>query len=180
MRFRYHMALVGIAAVFCMGANESSCSPQPSSNDLQRDAQERILAEGNAATGMPAIRNFREKKLLKDIYEMRDQASFITYSYLFNEMQGKFVFLCQSIGYPIPYATEYTAPEAQQRYTIKDKDDNWAYGTSRLPQADPNGLFSPASADGTWVLCKDPNSNQTKPVYVEPKVTTSPFKLDAQ
>jgi hypothetical protein len=47
-----------------------------------------------------------------------------------------------------------------------------------LPQADPNGLFSPASAEGTWVLLKDPNGKETRPVYIEPRIIVSPFKLN--
>ncbi len=46
-----------------------------------------------------------------------------------------------------------------------------------IPQADPNGLFSPASAEGAWVLCLDPADKRTKPVYVEPRVVVSPFRL---
>jgi hypothetical protein len=87
-------------------------------------------------------------------------------------MTGKFVFLGQSIGYGIPYATQYTSPQKE------DGSVNTHYAI--LPQADPNGLFSPASAEGTWVLLKDPNSNDVKPVYIEPRVIVSPFKLPAR
>jgi hypothetical protein len=165
MRKRYLMALSVAVVLCCMG---DECSG-PTSDDVQRHQQERILQEGTSQVGMPAIVNFRERKLLKEIYEMRDQASFITYSYLYNEMAGKWVFFCQSVGYPLPYSTEFTAP-------LKPE---WNSGKGfTLPQADPNGLFSPASADGTWVVCKDPHSADVKPVYIEPHVITSPFKLD--
>lgn len=160
-----------------LGNTESACSPKQTSADIQRDTQERLLNEGTSQIGMPAIKNFRERKLLKQILEQRDQANFITYTYLFSEVSGKTTFFCQSIGYPIPYATQFTAPESMQRYNIRNKDGDWAYGSSRLPQADPNGLFSPASADGTWILCKDPDSPDVKPVYIEPKVVTAPYKL---
>jgi hypothetical protein len=144
---------------------------KPSSDSIQRQQQERILAEGTAQTGMPSIKNFRERKLLKDIFELRDQSGLATYTYLWSEMQGKKVFFCDSIGYGIPYATQYTSPQ---------KDIY--YGTSSaqhlaMPQADPNGLFSPASAEGTWVMCKNPQGNDVKPVYIEPKIIVSPFKL---
>jgi hypothetical protein len=46
-----------------------------------------------------------------------------------------------------------------------------------LPQADPNGLFSPASAEGTWVFCKDPGGTVVKPVYTEPRIIVSQFEL---
>ena len=46
-----------------------------------------------------------------------------------------------------------------------------------LPQADPNGLFSPPSAEGTWVMCKDPNSDKVEPIYSEPRIIVSTFPL---
>ena len=48
-----------------------------------------------------------------------------------------------------------------------------------LAQADPNGLFSPGSAEGTWIMCKDPKGPDVRPVYVEPRVIVSPFPLPA-
>jgi hypothetical protein len=149
----------------------AACEPTPpSSDDVQRQQQEKILAEGTAQTGMPAIKNFRERKLLKDILELRDQDGLVTYTYVYNEMTGKLVFFCSSIGYGIPYATQYTNPSK-----IADQGQN--YGYAILPQADPNGLFSPASAEGTWVLCKNPGGPDTRPVYIEPRVVVSPFDL---
>lgn len=59
-----------------------------SSDGLQSVEQERILREGTAQTGMPAIINFRERKLMKTIIEMRDQEGLVTYSYLFSENDG--------------------------------------------------------------------------------------------
>jgi hypothetical protein len=144
-------------------AQADSCN---SSDDKQHEQQEKMLQEGTAQMGMPAIKNFRERKMLKDILELRDQDGLVTYTYIFPEMTGIPRFLCNSVGYGIPYATEYTNPMNPER-------------TNPIPQADPNGLFSPASADGTWVLCKDPEGTKVRPVYIEPRVIVSPFKMDA-
>ncbi len=141
----------------------------PSSDETQRVQQEQILAEGTAEVGMPAMVNFRERKLLKDIFELRDQDGLVTYTYVFSEIQGKMIFFCNSIGYGIPYATQFTNPEKIGQSTT--------YGVVTLPQADPNGLFSPASADGTWVMCKNPNGNEVRPVFIEPRIIVSPFEL---
>jgi hypothetical protein len=117
---------------------------------------------------MPAIKNFRERKLLKDILELRDQNGLVTYTYVFSEMTATWTFFCNSVGYGVPYATQYTNPERFE-YNVN--------GPVTLPQADPTGLFSPASAEGTWVMCKDPSGKDVKPVYVEPRIIVSPFKL---
>lgn len=141
-----------------------------SSDQVQKVQQEQMLKEAAAQTGMPSIKNFRERKMLKDILELRDQDNVITYTYIVSEMTGKLRFLGTTIGYGIPYATQYTNPQ-------KIADSGHQYGYAILPQADPNGLFSPASAEGTWVLMKDPNSDKVQPVYVEPRIVVSRFKL---
>ena len=172
------LPLVLLAAMLICRAD--SCEPEQTSNDTQRRQQNRLLDEATAQTGMPALKNFRERKLLKDILEMRDQDALVTYTYLFAEMTGKLQFFCDSVGFGIPYATQFTAPETIQTYNLGSDagSSTRRYGVERLPQADPNGLFSPASAEGTWVLCRDPNGKGgTQPVYVEPRIVVSPFKL---
>jgi hypothetical protein len=144
------------------------CEYQPTSDDIQRQQQEKILQEGTSQIGMPAIKNFRERRLAKAILELRDQENLSTFTYTWSDMQGKYSFFCNSIGYGLPYATQYTNPQKVE----------WGAGHYwTLPQADPNGLFSPEAAEGTWVMCKDPNGGDVKPVYVEPRVIVSPFKL---
>jgi hypothetical protein len=157
----------------------TGCDERPTSDDIQRDTQEKLLQEGTAQTGMPAIKNFQERKLLKMVLELRDQANLVTYTYLENmnptivhgytARGGKLTYIGQTIGYGIPYATEYTNPQKVEYHS--------AGGYVTLPQADPNGLFSPASAEGTWILMKDPNSSKVEPVYIEPRIFTSPFPL---
>lgn len=156
------------AAVLFMGADDS-CDGTPTSDQVQRQQNEKMLQEATAQTGMPAIKNFRERKLLKDILELRDQNGLATYTYTFADMSGKLNFFCDSIGYGIPYATQYTNPERVI--------NPYSSAITTLPQADPNGLFSPASAEGTWVMCKDPNGKEVRAVYVEPRIVVSPFKL---
>jgi hypothetical protein len=141
------------------------------SDERQTKQQETILAEGTSQVGMPAVKNFRERKLLKDIIEMRDQTGLVTYTYIVPEQTGKLVFLCDSIGYGIPAATQFTNP---QKITCGHSH------CQPIPQADPNGLFSPSSAEGTWVMCKDPKGNDVKPVYIEPRILVSPFPLSTE
>jgi hypothetical protein len=149
----------------------SGCSVPESSDRIQARQQEQLAAEATAQTGMPAIKNFRERKLMKENMEMRDQDGLVTYTYLVAEYSGSLVFLCNSIGYGIPAAAQYTNP---QKIVQVENGERIV-----LPQADPNGLFSPASAEGTWVNCANPSGEtKTRPVYIEPRIVVSPFKLD--
>lgn len=154
---------IGILITITFLLGYDSCD---SSDLVQREQQEILLREATSQTGMPAIKNFRERKMLKDILELRDQGGLVTYTYLFSEFNGKLVFLGESIGYPIPYATQYTNPQK-----------SIGSAGAILPQADPNGLFSPTSAEGTWVLLKNPQRDQVEVVYIEPRIVVSPFKL---
>ncbi len=156
----------------------AGCAPAPTSSDIQRQRQEKVVAEGAAQVGIPAIKNFRELKLAKDIYELRDQTGLVTYSYLWSDFQGKLVFFCESVGYPIPYSVQFTAPNSVQTYNIPGTGGSGTYyGHEILPQAEPNGLFSPATSEGTWVMCKDPNGKEVRPTYAEPRIVVSQFKL---
>ena len=133
----------------------------------QTRAQERLSREAFRAVGMPAIKNFFEKRLLKSIDEKRDQP-FPSYTYIVDRY-GHLHKLCNSIGYGIPYATQYTNPDRVSRYD----------SSVILPQADPNGLFSPSSANGTWVDCVFPGHRTPLPIYAEPNVIVSPVALKA-
>ena len=80
------------------------------------------------------------------------------------------MFFGETIGYGIPAATQYTSPQKIEWQSNK--------GTAVVPQADPNGLFTPSTAEGTWILMKDPNGGEARPVYIEPRCIVSPFKLN--
>jgi hypothetical protein len=161
--------LAGLSTILG-GANGDGCEHN-TSDDVQRRQQEQILQEGTSQIGMPAITHFRERRLLKDILELRDQEGLVTYTYIWNAFTGKLVFFCDSIGYGIPYATQFTNPQKQVSPGYHD--------SAIIAQADPNGLFSPASAEGTWVMCKDPTpgSKDLRPQYIEPRAIVTTYKV---
>lgn len=150
----------------------SGCDSQQTSDRNLSEKQETLMKEGNAQAGMPSIVRFQERKQMKMILEMRDQENLICYAYLFSEMTGKLNFIGKCVGYGLPYATQYTNPMKPITGTYPARIEE-----NTIPQADPNGLFMPASADGTWVMLIDPSTNKPRPVYFEPKVVISPFPL---
>jgi len=154
------LALVAVVGIL------AGCDVQPNSTQIERKKQEEMTMQAVTQVGMPAITNFAEKRMMKDILELRDQ-NVATTTYI-ADMNGKLHKVCNSVGYGLPYATQYTNPQ------MKVSGQN---GNVTLPQADPNGLYSPASADGTWVLCVDAKSGKPKPVYIEPRVIVSPIPL---
>lgn len=157
------------AIAFCLLL--AACEmPSPDSNQIQAQQQERILQEGTSQTGMPAIKNFRERRTLKMIYELRDQEGLSTYTYVIPEQTGKPVFLCDSVGYAISDATGYTNPDKVMHPMSGE------YFT--MTQAEPNGLFTPDVSDANWVLCLDPKTSKPLPVFVSARIVVSAFRLE--
>lgn len=143
--------------------------PPEDSNEVQAKQQERILQEGTSQTGMPAIKNFRERRTLKMIYELRDQEGLSTYTYVVPEQTGKPVFLCDSVGFAISDATGYTNPDK----VMHPYSGVWF----TMTQAEPNGLFTPDVSDANWVLCLDPKTSKPLPVFVSSRIVVSAFRL---
>jgi hypothetical protein len=143
------------------------CDRPPTSDEVQQVKQEQITMQAVQSVGMPAITHFAEMRMAKDIIELRDQnVATITYLVGMNNQLQK---LCNSVGFGLPYATQFTNP---QRMAY---NSHGAMAT--LPQADPNGLFSPSSADATWVFCVNPETKKAAPMYVEPKIIVSQWEL---
>ena len=147
----------------------SACNLQESSTQIERLKQEELSLQSVQSVGMPAITNFAEKRMMKDILEIRDQ-DVATTTYIVG-MNGDLHKLCNSVGYGLPYATQYTNPQQDTYYTSQSSVH------TVLPQPDPNGLYSPANADGTWVQCVDSKSGKAKVVYLEPRIIVSPILL---
>jgi hypothetical protein len=157
-----------VGAVFVLTA-QSCDQPVQTSRQKEAAAQERLSEESIAQVGNPAIVNFAEKRNYKMIYELRDNPNYATYTYLVG-MRNELRLLCHSIGYGIPESSQYTNPQMLAYASSQ-------VGVLALPQADPNGLFSSASANGTWVMCLGPDG-KIAPVRAEPNVLTSPFPLE--
>jgi len=137
------------------------------------EQQAQSLEQAIQQVGMPGITNFTEKKLVRKLYELRDQNGLATYTYV-PDINGRMWHLCDSIGYGLPYGVQFTNPERRAPNASYTQ-----YGYN-IPQAEPNGLFMPPTAEGTWVICMDPaKKGEIAPVYVEPRVIVSPFKLAA-
>jgi len=172
-----------LSVVFCLVVSFAfaGCSTEEHKSADQKisEQQESMQTQAMSQTGMPGITNFTELKLVKHLYELRDQ-KIVTYSYV-PDMNGKLWHLCDSIGYGIPYAAQFSNSEKFAGGYVTDSAGHQWSVSGTLPQSEPNGLFMPAAAEGTWITCVDPSGNgQIQPVYVEPRVIVSPFKLRAE
>jgi len=159
---------LSICVVFllCMGCSNVA---KNSADNRQAEETAKALSEAHRQIGMPDITRWTERKLARDILELRDK-EITTYAYIVN-MHGDLIFLGEAIGFGLPYSVQYTNPE---KAVHRCKRQGGSFGT--LPQADPNGLFMPEGLSATWIMLKGPDG-EVHPVYVEPQIIVSPFKL---
>lgn len=179
------MKLLAIPLAILLASTASSCSTDNSGANRETHAQMIAEEQASVAVGMPAVTNYTEKRQLKAIYELRDRPNLVTYTYTI-DMQGKRHRVCptNSVGFGIPYATQYTAPLALSMGRAQYPDGT-GYGQSsgwtewQRPQPEPNALHMPSSAEGTWVICVDPKTKELAPTYVEPRVVVYTFEMPA-
>jgi len=138
---------------------------------------EQSMAEKEKIVGQANIMNYTEAKLVRDLYELRDTENLLTYTYII-DMNGIKHFLGRSIGFGIPASVQFTNP-----HKIIDPDDipgQTYYSGEGTPvllgQSEPNGLFMPDGLSATWVFLLDAEGTP-RPVYIEPLIMVSPFKL---
>ena len=163
MKSRIVLLLIATAVLFfAIG----SCTP--TSDEVQSDAQEGLLKKLLSGIGMPSITNGREVRMMNKVLEDRDH-TIATWTYMWSDYNRCYTLIGASVAYPIPYATQRTNP---MRVSSNSN------GRIAIPQADPNGLYSPANAEGTFLEMNDPSkTNETGVVYSEPRLTTSPFEF---
>lgn len=161
------------------------------SNDSKiAQQQEENLAEGDAQVPPPSIVNWNEKRIAKLIQEKRDQVNLSTFTYTKN-MDGKYTFVCESIGFGLPYNTRTNNPQHYEYNTTRsgyvssggayyrDAAGNAIWGTHEvMPQPEPNGLFIPDSAKGTWNLCRNPKTGKPDVTYQEEEIAVFTYRLD--
>ena len=167
-----------IAAMTATTANAGWFDVEPPSTDEAVSEQmEKLLKEGERQTGLPAISNFTEKRMVKWLYELRDQPNYRTYTYIMT-MNGQLIKICDSVGYGISASIQYSNSEKVVDYEdfVGDRVDS---NVGTIPQAEPNGLFMPEGLAATYVMCVDGKSEDVKAVYIEHEIIVSPFELTA-
>lgn len=166
------VGVLAFGVMTLMAASDDGCDAgTPTGDRASVSKQQALTDQSNAQIGLPGMTNFTEKKIMRRLYEMRDK-NIATYTYMV-DMQGKLHHVCDSMGYGLPYGTQFTSPE-RPAYAYETHEA----GNVVVPQAEPNGLYMPPSAEGTWVICASTEGEFT-PMYIEPRVIVSPFRLRA-
>jgi hypothetical protein len=166
-----NLAIIALAAL-----SITACAKGDEAAQRQTRATLKSTNEADRKIGMPALSNYYEKQLAKDVYERRDKA-IATYAYL-QGMDGSLKCLGRAIGYGIPYSTQFTAPQALRYLRPVDSDGQEGAATAEMvEQPEPNGLYMPSSASATWIQIVDSRTGKLDVMYVEPNLVVSPFRL---
>ncbi len=171
MKLKYIVIMLLLSLV-CLGLL-SGCDVTESVERTESEAVKENMEEMNREIGMPVIDNFFEKKTAKMIFELRDNAELITYAYTIN-LEGRYVYLGQCIGFGLPYSVQYTNPDK-----ITDKSDygHRVSGWYVISQADPNGLYSADGLSATWLMLINDETGEPEVIYVESEIVVTQSKL---
>jgi hypothetical protein len=141
--------------VLCMGASDAGCNESDSHESSDVEKQQLVYVK----TQPPPWFDWSfERHLMIELYKARNQAVH-TYSYVVSQYTGKILASCPSLGFPIPATTQLTNP------------NKWVAQGATLPQAEPNGMYSPPMTHATWVMCLGPDG-KVEPAYWESDVMT--------
>lgn len=169
--------IIAIAVIMCAVLTGCSTNSKQSTAAAEESRyQEQLMQQASDEIGMPEITEFYEKKLAKEILELRDDSNLVCYAYTKSDMTGKYVYLGRSMGYGLPYSTQYTNPEVLQR----GGGGSAGYWSETIPQADPNGLYSPDGLSATWLWLIDEETGDPNIIYAEPEIIVSQNKLPAR
>ena len=153
-------------AVMLGGADGDGCTAAPrSAASVEQQSQDLQMQQFLRNQPVPSFDWSLERHMLIHLYAARQKAT-NTFSVVQSEFTGKILWSCPSMGFPLPYATQLT-----NSLQLIQKNDSGHWYDGVVGQQEPNGLFSPPAADGTWVPCVDEKGRIT-PVYEERKVTT--------
>jgi hypothetical protein len=156
------LVLTIMLLVFLVG-----CVPDTTqTNRLESEQQQRGVMAIVQNQPIPDLGGYSsERDIVIQTYLARNQ-TVATYAYTMT-YDGKVIELCPSIGYPIPYSTQLTAPEVADYYSA---------GPVTVPQSEPNGLYPPGNSAATLVSCVNPDGS-VSPTYFELDVFAMPYRI---
>jgi hypothetical protein len=151
--------------VFLCAAGGDGCTAPTTQTQREAEATDQAMTQIGRNQPVPTFDWSLERRMMTEIYQARQRAT-STFSVVQSEFTGKILWSCPSIGFPIPYATQLTNPLQGQEIHVAGQNN----AAVVIAQAEPNGLYSPAQSDATWVPCVASNGKVT-PVYEEKHVT---------
>lgn len=168
-----------ILSIF-VGLMVSGCSPVDNSNSNSKETDQQARAVSSIVDNQPIpdLGGYSfERQVVIETYIARNN-TITTYSYLMT-LNGQIIEICPSIGYPIPYSTQLSAPEKLAPNNLMTINGfSTSPENSVIPQSEPNGLYPPDNAAATLVQCVQ-SDGSVSPVYIEQEVMAFPYRINS-
>jgi hypothetical protein len=163
-KFALLFLVLSFAGLAMAAACEEGQKESISRDQDQVDRQQAVYA---SAQPFPQFDFSQTRHSLTQIYQAKTRAV-NTWSVI--SLFDKPVFVCPSVGYPIPADTQLTNPLQATRLTGEDG------GVTNIEQAEPDGTYTSKNTIATFILCVRPGGQVTA-VYSEPTVLVFPFEV---
>lgn len=168
---------IALFAVCAFAIAADGCSRQSSGEARQEEAVENAVSRAQDMHGNPSVQNFKEYDWASTIMELRDRGvSTFTYT---EDMIGRKHFMCESLGYGMPYGVQLANPQQIEKSYHNDPVRE---------QAEVNGLYMPRNVAATWILCSCGSEQRSCPAgfsdlgfyphYSEPTLHVTPVELN--
>jgi hypothetical protein len=147
MKITPKFAIAGAILVGLM-TTASSCTDGEWSSSTNNDEKisESMLQDFQKAQPVPTFKYSQYRENLIDIVTAQAQPTPTT-TFFFNAGVADPVYMCASVGFPIPGTSQLTNPEK-----IEDRYE----GDVAIPQVEPNGVFT-GDTTNTTTICRDAN-----------------------
>ena len=159
--------IIVLFIILMMGFGLIGCTMEQTADNIQEEQTKVLMTEAQNQIGMPNIKYFSERKMMKEVLEKCDDPKLITYLYT-TSLEGKLIYQGRGIGFGVPYSVQYTNPQRRE-YGSNG-------GTIALPQADPSGLFKPEGLSATWFMMIDEETGESYVEYFEPEIIVKQHK----
>jgi len=135
------LVLAGLALTACTG---------PSGASAQQQENKQQQADTSSLINDQPIPHFNYSQIRQTLIDAETISAdgTQTTSFFFQMGDQDPVFSCPSLGMPVANTAELSNPD--QNYNSGYPQGGTSYP---IPQMDPNGIYSPASSSGTYVIC---------------------------
>lgn len=133
--------------VVAVALTATACTGKPNAQQAEQNAQTADTQSLEQSQPIPHY-NYSQIRATAIDAETISADGTQTTSFFFQLGMQDPIFICPSLGEPVPNTAQLSNPEQ-----IAPISGKYGGGATNLPQMDPNGIYAPSSSSGTYVIC---------------------------
>lgn len=149
MKVNRKFAAIAVTAV--LGLSVAACTTSTSAGtNVEQNTEGAQATQYSQSQPIPFFKWSLERQVLIDAETASAEGDQST-SFFFNFGIQDPIMTCPSLGMAVPDTSQLSNPEqvVSNRQNKRLPSGDW----TNMPQADPFGVFTPATSDGTYVIC---------------------------